>query len=170
MLGKLVKSLDPRLSLAARITWGFGIISIILSILAGLHVANLSRAAVEREIGALYVSRARHIADSIDLRLQSGFDTMQLTASVLETTGQMRSGVGTEKLIEAIRKDLSDAVWIGVTDPSGTVLAGDYGRLDGAARRQMVHSRKTGNNAMVRKFPEVRNYSVEASRAPRNFI
>ena len=133
MLGKLIKSLDPRLGLAARIAWGFGIISIILSMLAGLHVANLSQAAVEREIGALYVSRARHIADSIDLSVQSGFDTMQLTASVLETTGQMRGGVGTEKLIEAIRKHLSDAVWIGVTDPSGTVLAGDYGRLEGAS-------------------------------------
>jgi hypothetical protein len=121
------------LNLAARIAWGFGIISIILSMLAGLYVANLSQAAVEREIGALYVSRARHIADSIDLRLQSGFDTMQLTAGILETAGQMRGGVGTEKLIEAIRKHLSDAVWIGVTDPSGTVLAGDYGRLEGAS-------------------------------------
>lgn len=57
---------------------------------------------------------------------------MQLTASVLQTTGQMRGGVGTERLIETIRKHLSDAVWIGVTDTSGTVLAGDFGRLEGS--------------------------------------
>src|SRR6185436_6350565 len=131
MLGRLINSLNPRLSLAARIAWGFGIISIIFSMLAGLYVANLSRAAVEREIGALYVSRAQHIADAIDLRIQSGFDTMQLTASVLQTTGQMHGGVGTERLIEAIRKNLSDAAWIGVTDLSGAVLAGDFGRLEG---------------------------------------
>lgn len=72
MLGRLIKSLDPRLSLAARIAWSFGIISIILSMVAGLYVANLSQAAVEREIGALYVSRAQHIADAIDLKSSPG--------------------------------------------------------------------------------------------------
>ena len=58
---------------------------------------------------------------------------MQLTASVLQTTGEMHGGVGTEKLIGAIRKHLSDAAWIGVTDQSGAVLAGDFGRLEGAS-------------------------------------
>ena len=174
MLGRLIKSLDPRLSLAARIAWGFGTISIILSMLAGLHVANLSQAAVEREIGLLYVSRARHIADSIDLRVQSGFDTMQLTASVLETTGQMRGGVGAEKLIEAIRKLLSDAVWIGITDPSGTVLAGDYGRLDGTslATQDWFIAAKQGSYVHgPEQFPELAKLlASKQAGQPRNFL
>ncbi len=174
MLGRLIKSLDPRLSLAARIAWGFGIISIILSMLAGLHVANLSQAAVEREIGALYVSRARHIADAIDLRVQSGFDTMQLTASVLETSGQLRGGVGTEKLIEAIRKQFSDAVWIGVTDPSGTVLAGDNGRLEGAslAAQDWFIAAKQGSYVHgPEQFPELAKLLGSRQEGqPRNFL
>lgn len=174
MLSRLTKSLDPRLSLAARIAWGFGIISIILSVLAGLHVANLSQAAVELEIGALYLSRARHIADSIDLRIQSGFDTMQLTADVLETTGQMSGGAGTEKLIEAIRKHFSDAVWIGVTDPSGTVLAGDYGRLEGASltAEDWFIAAKQGNHIHgPEQFPELAKLlAVQQEGQPRNFL
>ena len=156
-----MKSLDPRLSLAARIAWGFGIISIILSMLAGLYVANLSQAAVEREIGALYISRAQHIADAIDLRIQSGFDTMQLTASVLQTTGEMRGGVGTEKLIESIRKHLSDAAWIGVTDQSGTVVAGDFGRLEGTSLATEDWFKAANRDLMcmvLNSSPSLRNY------------
>jgi signal transduction histidine kinase len=174
MLGRLIKSLDPRLSLAARIAWGFGIISIILSMLAGLHVANLSQAAVEREIGALYVSRAQHIADAIDLEIQSGFDTMQLTASVLQTTGQMRGGVGTEKLIEAIRKHLSDAAWIGVTDPSGAVLAGDFGRLEGTSLATQDWFTAAEQGSYVHgpeQFPELAKLLAPKERGqPRNFL
>ena len=174
MLGRLIKSLDPRLSLAARIAWGFGIVSIILSMLAGVYVANLSQAAVEREIGALYVSRAQHIADSIDLRIQSGFDTMQLTAGVLGTTGETGGGVDTEKLIEAIRKHLSDAVWIGVTDPSGIVLSGDNGRLEGASVANQDWFRAAKQGSYVggpEQFPELEKLlAPQQGGSPRNFL
>jgi signal transduction histidine kinase len=131
MFGKLSQVLDPRSSLAARIIWVFGALSILLSVLAGLYVANVSRGAVEREIGALYASRAQHIADAIDLRIQAGSDTMQLAASVLGTAKETDVSVITEKLVENMRNHLGDAVWVGVTDASGIVLAGDNNRLEG---------------------------------------
>jgi signal transduction histidine kinase len=133
MLDRLVKSLDPRLSLVARIGWVFGTLSIILSLLAGLYFGILSQIDIEQEIGKLYAGRAAHIADAIDLKIQSSTRTMQVAASLLGAVKQNDSAEANRKLIGTIKQNISDAVWIGIIDSSGTVLAGDSRRLENAS-------------------------------------
>ena len=130
MLGRLIKSLDPRLSLAARIGWVFGTLSIILSLLAGLYFGSLAQTAIEQEIGSLYANRAAYIADAVDLKIQSGASTMQLVASLLDIVRQNDSADANRKLISTIKQNISGAVWVGITGPNGTVLAGDNQRLE----------------------------------------
>ena len=130
MLGRLIKSLDPRLSLAARIGWVFGTLSIILSLLAGLYFGSLAQNAIEQEIGSLYANRAAHIADAVDLKIQSGAITMQLAVSLLDIVRQNDSADANRKLISTIKQNISGAVWVGITDSNGTVLAGDNQRLE----------------------------------------
>ena len=130
MLGRLIKSLDPRLSLAARIGWVFGTLSIILSLLAGLYFGSLAQNAIEQEIGSLYANRAAHIADAVDLKIQSGAITMQLAVSLLDIVRQNDSADANRKLISTIKRNISGAVWVGITDSNGTVLAGDNQRLE----------------------------------------
>ena len=125
MLGSLTKSLDPRLSLVTRIAWVFGMLSIIFSLMAGLYFGYLAQTAIEQDIGSLYSSRATHIANAIDLKIQSGVSTIQLTVSLLDIPGQNDSGKAIKSLVSAIKRNLSGALWIGVTDRSGTVLADD---------------------------------------------
>lgn len=124
MFDNLIKSIDPRSNLAARIGWVIGFLSVALALLAGLYVSTLSKAVIEREIGALYASRAQHIADAIDLKIQSVISTTRVATSILGTV-RPDGGKGIESnLVDNIRKNFSDAVWIGVTDISGLVIAG----------------------------------------------
>jgi signal transduction histidine kinase len=149
MSGNWARTLDPRSSLAARIAWVFGILSILMSALAGFYVANMSRQVVEQEIGALYASRAQHIADAIDIRIQGGSDTMQLAASVLGSLEQIDGGVVTETLVDNMRSHLGDALWVGVTDVNGAVLAGDDNRLEGKNLSSMDWFKSAQGNRYV---------------------
>ena len=129
MLGTLIKSLDPRLSLVARIGWIFGVLSIILSLLAGFYFGNLSQAAIEQQIGELYENRAAHIADAVDLKIQSSTSAMQAAVELLGAFSQNDSAEAQKKLLSALKKNVSGAVWIGIVDLSGRVVAGDSQRL-----------------------------------------
>lgn len=131
MLRKLIRSVDPRLSLAARVAWVSGGLTVIFSLLAGVYVGSLSETVIEREIGALYSGRAQHIADAIDLKVQSDFSTMRVAAGVLRALSSAAEGGSERKLVDTIRQNLVGAIWIGVVDRSGTVVAGDNGLLEG---------------------------------------
>jgi signal transduction histidine kinase len=128
----LLKLLDPRLSLAARIGWLSGILSVLFSLLAGLYVGTLAQATIEREIGTLYADRAQHIADAIDLKIQASVSTLQLASGILAELPQGGGAEVKQNLIDIIKKDTGGTVWTGVADRSGKVLAGDGGRLDGS--------------------------------------
>jgi signal transduction histidine kinase len=160
MSGHFLQSVDPRKSLAARIAWVFGALSILLSALAGYYVASFTRQVVEQEIGALYANRAQHISDAIDIRIQAGSDTMQLVASVLGSIGKIDGGTVTEKMVDDMRAHLNDALWVGVTDANGLVLAGDKNQLEG---KNISHSEwfkaALGNRYVSgpADFPELRD-------------
>jgi signal transduction histidine kinase len=131
VFGNLINALDPRLSLAARIGWLSGILSVLFSLLAGLYVGTLAQATIEREIGTLYADRAQHIADAIDLKIQASVSTLQLASGFLAELPQSGGAGVKQDLINIIKKDTSGTVWTGISDPSGNVLAGDGGLLEG---------------------------------------
>lgn len=113
----------------ARIGWIFGVLSIILSLLAGLYFGNLSQAAIEQQIGELYENRAAHIADAIDLKIQSSTSAMQAAVELLGAFSKNDSAEAQKRLLSTLRKNVSGAVWIGIVDLSGRVVAGDSQRL-----------------------------------------
>jgi signal transduction histidine kinase len=131
LTGSLLKTLDPRLSLAARIGWLSGVLSVIFSLLAGLYVGTIAQTTVEREIGALYADRAQHIADAIDLKIQASVSTLQLAAAILSNLPLSDGAQVKQNLINAIKRDTGGTVWTGVADRTGKVIAGDGGLLDG---------------------------------------
>jgi signal transduction histidine kinase len=132
MLGQIINLFDPRKSLAARISWVFAVLSIILSLLAGYYISTLAQNIVEREIGALYSDRAQHVVAAVDLQVQSLFDAMELAASVFATTEENQGLSATERLIATAKGNLENAVWVGIVDPSGIIVAGDKDHLKGA--------------------------------------
>jgi signal transduction histidine kinase len=132
MFGRIGKIMDPRSSLAARLGWVFGLLSIVLSILVGLYVSSISRQIVEREIGTLYADRAQHISDSVDMHIHALLNAIQLAAVVSETTKANGGLTATEPLIAMTKENLKDASWIGIVDNSGIVLTADGHKLDGA--------------------------------------
>jgi signal transduction histidine kinase len=131
MLGQIVNVFDPRKSLAARISWAFALLSIILSLLVGYYISTIAQNSVEREIGALYSDRAQHVVDAVDLQVQSLFDAMELAASVFVTTEENSGLAATAQLVATAKKNLESAAWIGIIDPSGIIVAGDGDHLKG---------------------------------------
>jgi signal transduction histidine kinase len=132
LLRKMLKALDPRLSLSARIGWLSVVLSVLLSLLAALYVGALAKAAIEREIGTLYADRAQHISDAIDLKIQASVSNLQLAAGLLETLPQGDSAATKQDLIDALKKNVDGTVWAAIADQNGKVLAGDGGLMDGA--------------------------------------
>lgn len=133
MFGNLIHALDPRLSLAARIGWLSGALSVLFSLLAGIYVGTLAQATIEREIGTLYADRAQHIADAIDLKIQASVGTLQLASGILAEL-PLGDGAGVKQyLIDVIKKDTAGTVWTGISDRSGRVIAGDGGLLEGSS-------------------------------------
>jgi signal transduction histidine kinase len=128
---RLLRAIDPRLGLAARIGWLFGLASAGLSVIAGLYIGRLSESVIEREVGAFYASRAQHVADSIDFRIQSSANALRLLVSALQGNGRRPGEADERAFITAVKSDLSDAAWIGVVDAQGTVVAGENRRLEG---------------------------------------
>lgn len=166
MSGSLVKALDPRLSLAARIGWLSSILSVVLSLLAGVYVSSLAGLTVENEIGALYADRAQHIADAIDLRIESTVSAMRLAASILGTMPQKGDSEAKQAIIDIIKKDTRGSVWAGVTDLSGTVLAGDGELLENASFARLDWFKAALKGASVTGpagFSE-----LESARAPKS--
>jgi signal transduction histidine kinase len=133
LLADLVKPLDPRLSLAARIGWLSGVLSVLFSLLAGFYVGTLAQATIEREIGTLYADRAQHIADAIDLKIQASVSTLRLASGFLAELPQGDDSGVKQNLINIIKKDTGGTVWTAVADRSGKVLAGDGGLLEGSS-------------------------------------
>lgn len=131
MLSQIINQLDPRKSLAARISWVFALLSIILSLLAGLYISAIAQTIVEREIGALYANRAQHVVDAVDVQVQSLFDAMELAASVFAITEENKGLIATQQLIVTAKGNLESAAWIGIVDPSGIIVAGDSDHLKG---------------------------------------
>jgi signal transduction histidine kinase len=131
MLGQIINLFDPRKSLAARISWVFAALSIILSLIAGFYISTIAQNIVEREIGALYADRAQHVVDAVDLQVQSLFDAMELAASVFATTEESKGLIATQQLIATAKGNLENAAWIGIVDPSGIIVAGDDDHLKG---------------------------------------
>lgn len=174
VFGKHFNLINPRLSLAARIGWLSGLLSVFLSLLAGIYVGTLSQTTIEREIGALYADRAQHIADAIDLELQANVSTMQVGASVLGAMNHNDSAVTNRGLINLIKRNTDDAVWIGVTDVSGVVLAGQGGLLEGSNISGHDWFRSTLRGLSVtgpQEFPELESSLKEnASQLDRRFV
>jgi signal transduction histidine kinase len=174
MLGRLINSLDPRLSLAARIGWVFGSFSIILSLLAGLYFGNLSQIAIEQQIGELYANRAAHIADAVDLKIQSGTSAMHLAVSLLGMVGEIDNADANRKLISTIKQNIDGSVWIGITDSSGRVLAGDDQRLENVSLAEQNWFKAAMNGRYVagpEQFPELENLlGPQAGGRPHNFL
>jgi signal transduction histidine kinase len=131
ILDRLRDTLDPRLRLTARIGWTFTLLTVLLSVVAGLYIGEISQRTIEREVGAFYASRAQHVADSIDFRIASSTNTIRLAVSALQAAGWGIDPAQDRKLVSAIKPDLSDAAWIGVTDAAGIIVAGENHRLEG---------------------------------------
>jgi signal transduction histidine kinase len=170
----LVKALDPRLSLAARIGWLSSILSVVLSLLAGLYVSSLAERTVQTEIGALYADRAQHIADAIDLRIESGVSAMQLAAGFLGSTPPTGDSEAKQAIVDIIKKDTPGSVWAGVTDKLGTVLAGDGELLENASFAKLDWFKAALNGASVTGpsgFSELESaLSAKSGTAPRGYL
>ncbi len=149
-------------------------LSIIVSLMAGLYFGYLAQTAIERDIGSLYADRAAHVADTVDLKIQSGLTTMQLAASLFDIAGQNDGGEASKNLVSAIKRSLSGAVWIGVTDKLGTVLVDDDQGLQNVnlAEQSWFKAAASGRYfAGSVLFPELeRLLSPQALGAPRQFL
>jgi signal transduction histidine kinase len=156
MFDQILNLFDPRKSLAARISWVFALLSIILSLIAGCYISTIAQNIVEREIGALYSDRAQHVVAAVDLQVQSLSDAMELAASVFVTTEENQGLSATEKLIATAKGNLENAVWIGIIDPSGIIVAGDKDHLKGAFVGESAWFRKAVGGEYVngaQEFP-----------------
>ena len=128
---RLLRAIDPRARLATRIGLVFAALSIAVSAAAAFATSDLSKRAIEREVGAFYAGRAQHIADSIDFRIQATRSALHLMAGAVEASGVQHGPEAQRLLVTALKTDMPDAAWIGVVDPTGTVRAADDGRLEG---------------------------------------
>ncbi len=155
---RLIRAIDPRLGLAARIGWLFGLVSVGLSVIVGFYIGHLSESVIEREVGAFYASRAQHVADSIDFRIQSSANAIRLLVSALQAGGHRLDQDADRSFITAVKSDLSDAAWIGVIDRQGNVVAGENRRLEGAPVTGYAWFRNAQNGTYAsgpERFPEL---------------
>jgi signal transduction histidine kinase len=126
-----LNKIDPRTSLSARIGWLSAVVSIIFSLITGLLVGSYARGIVEKEIGALYADRAQHIADAIDLKIQSSISAVEVAASFLGNQADDGRIEANPNLIHTIKDHIGGTIWTGVTDNSGKIVAGNDGKLVG---------------------------------------
>ncbi len=107
------------------------VVSIIFSLITGLLVGSYARGIVEKEIGALYADRAQHIADAIDLKIQSSISAVEVAASFLGNQADDGRIEANPNLIQIIKDHIGGTIWTGVTDNSGKIVAGNDGKLVG---------------------------------------
>ena len=158
MLNWLPRSVDPRRSLAARIAWVFGLLSILISILAGIFITGVSNSIIEREIGSLFADRAQHITDAIDIRIKSLIDKMLLVGSGFNEVRENKSALASEQFLAETKNSVVGAAWVGIVTPNGVVLADDGGGLKGTDISELDWFKKKSlgvsvNGAVL--FPEL---------------
>ena len=129
MISKFARLLNPLNSLAARIGWIFGILSMLSALLIGQIVGGISRRAVERDIGQLYADRAEHVLGKIDFKINSDLASLKTAASVLGADG-LTDREQSKIIVEAIHSNLDGEVWVGVADLTGKIIAGDTPQLE----------------------------------------
>ena len=152
----------------------FGTLSVILSLMAGLYFGNLSQIAIEQQIGEFYANRAAHIADAVDLKIQSGTSAMQLAVSLLGAVNRNDNADANRKLISTIKQNIGGSVWIGITDASGTVLADGGQRLENVSlsSRNWFKAAVMGRYvAGPEQFPELESLlDPQSSGRPSDFL
>ena len=173
MLAELVKVINPLQSLAARIGWVFGVLSVVAALIAGQIVGSTARSAVEQDIGKLYADRAEHISDAIDLRISNNASSLETAAGVLGADGLAASSQ-VQQLVDTIHANLIEETWVGVADLSGKVIAGDYGQFENSSVADRSWFKLALQKPVVsvpEKLPETKEAGKTNQARPRaNFI
>ena len=120
----LVRRLDPRNSLAARIGWVFALLSIASSLAIGWASAGIARRVVERDVASLYADRAEHISEIINSRINASLKALQTTANVLSADNSLYQGQ-MQGVVAAIHTTLDEETVVSITDIEGHFRAGD---------------------------------------------
>ena len=124
MISDFTRLINPFNSLAARIGWIFGVLSMLSALLIGQIVGGISRRAVEHDIGQLYADRAEHVLGEIDFKINSDLASLKTAASVLGADG-LTDNEQSKIIVDAVHANLDGEVWVGVADLTGKIIAGD---------------------------------------------
>ena len=125
MFQSFLSAINPGRNLAARIALIFSALSVFFALMTGLWTGNITHNAVERDQGQFFADRAQHVAQAIDVKLDQSIAAMDLAAHFIGSSKLVVARSEGERLITSIRKNLQEAVLIGIADADGQIIAID---------------------------------------------
>lgn len=128
---RLLRMVDPRLSLAAAIAWSIVGLMLGVATLTGLIAMRTSRAALEREIGQLYAGHAQRLIDTIDANLAGRRQWVAAAGRFIGMAEGEAAARHIPGLLEGLRQSLPEIEWAGFVDVGGTIITATDGVLVG---------------------------------------
>ena len=140
----LLRSIDPRRSLAIRLALVVGLSSVMVSLFAGGLIGIIQRNEVTRQIGTLHQQFAQQFGEALDSDIASRMQDIRIIASLMAADSKSASQ---QALIEKTFAEYSGYTWIGLATSSGQLVnaTGDVRSLAAAAGTQLFQPHQSGS-------------------------
>lgn len=125
------KSLHPKNSLVAQISYAMALVSIVLSVILSYYAANLSRHQIEREMGESFARRAQDIVDVLDRGMFERYREVQIAASLDDIRNPHVAIDKKREILEKLQSTFNAYAWVGICDAEGRGLVGTGKYLEG---------------------------------------
>lgn len=126
-----IKSLRPRHSLVAQLSYGFALVSLVLSVVLGYYAAETSRQQIERDQGEAFVRRAKNVIDALDRGMFERYREMQVVATLDDIRNPSQDVTKKREVLEGLQHNFNAYAWIGICDLQGKGIVGTGKYLEG---------------------------------------
>lgn len=125
------RTLHPRNSLVAQISYAMALVSIVLSVILSYYAAGLSRQQIEFELGNNFARRAQGIVDVLDRGMFERYREIQVV-STLDDIRDPAVNIGKKRtILEKLQKTFDAYAWVGICDAEGKGSVGTGRYLEG---------------------------------------
>jgi PAS domain S-box-containing protein len=127
----ILRHLDPRQSLRARLALTVGIAALVSTLLLAYIVGAQSTARVKADKGALVAEIAHQMASELDRGMFERWREIRIFASLQAIRDPAVPMAEKRGLLERLKETYPDYAWIGFTDARGEIQVGTEGLLEG---------------------------------------
>lgn len=135
-LNRLLAKINPHRSFRTRLGLTIGAVILICSLLLSFVTGATSKAQLEGESKQLMTQLAEQIALALDDLIFERYRDIQIFATFSQLRSPKTPLSAKRMVLEQLKKSYPDYAWIGLTDPSGTILISTEKRVEGVSAAQ----------------------------------